>query len=120
MIQRPPRSKRTDTLFPYTTLFRSGPPYAAAGSHRRQSGTGSDHRPSPAAIEAARRVGQLEERCGGFGVVSCRSSPTGGGGPCEAWWRGTRGVSCPLYVTPLRPLPSTTIGGPPPRPAEEL
>src|SRR3546814_20409514 len=23
MIQRPPRSKRTDTLFPYTTLFRS-------------------------------------------------------------------------------------------------
>src|SRR3546814_6562557 len=46
-----------------------------------------------------------------FGVVSCRSSPTGGGGPCEAWWRGTRGVSCPLYVTRLRPCPSTTFGG---------
>src|SRR3546814_16851707 len=29
MIRRPPRSTRTDTLFPYTTLFRSGPyPYA--------------------------------------------------------------------------------------------
>src|SRR3546814_15095168 len=27
MIRRPPRSTRTDTLFPYTTLFRS--PYAA-------------------------------------------------------------------------------------------
>src|SRR3546814_3721207 len=27
MIRRPPRSTRTDTLFPYTTLFRSG------GSH---------------------------------------------------------------------------------------
>src|SRR3546814_11950847 len=26
MIRRPPRSTRTDTLFPYTTLFRSGPP----------------------------------------------------------------------------------------------
>src|SRR3546814_13423335 len=25
MIRRPPRSTRTDTLFPYTTLFRSGP-----------------------------------------------------------------------------------------------
>src|SRR3546814_9213870 len=25
MIQRPPRSTRTDTLFPYTTLFRSAP-----------------------------------------------------------------------------------------------
>src|SRR3546814_19334397 len=27
MIRRPPRSTRTDTLFPYTTLFRSGRPY---------------------------------------------------------------------------------------------
>src|SRR3546814_9995097 len=36
MIRRPPRSTRTDTLFPYTTLFRSGaaPRYAlqTAGS----------------------------------------------------------------------------------------
>src|SRR3546814_12917411 len=29
MIRRPPRSTRTDTLFPYTTLFRS-PHYAGA------------------------------------------------------------------------------------------
>src|SRR3546814_3945965 len=29
MIRRPPRSPRTDTLFPYTPLFRS--PYAALG-----------------------------------------------------------------------------------------
>src|SRR3546814_19253625 len=27
MIRRPPRSTRTDTLFPYTTLFRSAPPF---------------------------------------------------------------------------------------------
>src|SRR3546814_4589426 len=27
MIRRPPRSTRTDTLFPYTTLFRSAPSY---------------------------------------------------------------------------------------------
>src|SRR3546814_11684237 len=26
MIRRPPRSTRTDTLFPYTTLFRSAAP----------------------------------------------------------------------------------------------
>src|SRR3546814_2340380 len=32
MIRRPPRSTRTDTLFPYTTLFRSGSA-AAAGAH---------------------------------------------------------------------------------------
>src|SRR3546814_17731475 len=30
MIRRPPRSTRTDTLFPYTTLFRSGDPGLAA------------------------------------------------------------------------------------------
>src|SRR3546814_3950456 len=27
MIRRPPRSTRTDTLFPYTTLFRSDPDF---------------------------------------------------------------------------------------------
>src|SRR3546814_13001401 len=34
MIRRPPRSTRTDTLFPYTTLFRSldGMPSTSAGS----------------------------------------------------------------------------------------
>src|SRR3546814_10566285 len=32
MIRPPPRSTRTDTLFPYTTLFRSGP--ASAGGVR--------------------------------------------------------------------------------------
>src|SRR3546814_4983350 len=41
MIRRPPRSTRTDTLFPYTTLFRSAHPaghlvrQAAAGRFRR-------------------------------------------------------------------------------------
>src|SRR3546814_1693051 len=30
MIRRPPRSTRTDTLFPYTTLFRSGARAVAA------------------------------------------------------------------------------------------
>src|SRR3546814_3690775 len=44
MIRRPPRSTRTDTLFPYTTLFRSvllaentphnGPLMVIPGSHR--------------------------------------------------------------------------------------
>src|SRR3546814_12786752 len=31
MIRRPPRSTRTDTLFPYTTLFRSNIHQAARG-----------------------------------------------------------------------------------------
>src|SRR3546814_13636968 len=33
MIRRPPRSTRTDTLFPYTTLFRSEGGEAAPDSH---------------------------------------------------------------------------------------
>src|SRR3546814_5082618 len=36
MIRRPPRSTRTDTLFPYTTLFRS----CAARMARQEKGDG--------------------------------------------------------------------------------
>src|SRR3546814_16792750 len=34
MIRRPPRSTRTDTLFPYTTLFRSGLPVRRDGGSK--------------------------------------------------------------------------------------
>src|SRR3546814_8860066 len=43
MIRRPPRSTRTDTLFPYTTLFRSDPrrslPVRRYGDGRRRGWT---------------------------------------------------------------------------------
>src|SRR3546814_17731619 len=39
MIRRPPRSTRTDTLFPYTTLFLPPPP--ALAIHRPASRQGS-------------------------------------------------------------------------------
>src|SRR3546814_1553257 len=39
MIRRPPRSTRTDTLFPYTTLFRSLDPQGNAST-----GLGIDHK----------------------------------------------------------------------------
>src|SRR3546814_18390345 len=35
MIRRPPRSTRTDTLFPYTTLFRSLAVAMSAALHKR-------------------------------------------------------------------------------------
>src|SRR3546814_1374422 len=38
MILRPPRSTRTDTLFPYTTLFRSIERAPAPGAHVRRQG----------------------------------------------------------------------------------
>src|SRR3546814_6716857 len=50
MIRRPPRSTRTDTLFPYTTLFRSrlkaGLP--AGWKFLHKTGTGQDYKGSTA------------------------------------------------------------------------
>src|SRR3546814_2825878 len=65
MIRRPPRSTRTDTLFPYTTLFRS---YRA---WRARSGRREAHRAiSPAPRPAPRRPatpagGRSPARAGG-------------------------------------------------------
>src|SRR3546814_4441367 len=41
MIRRPPRSTRTDTLFPYTTLFRSLPRPDSRRSFRHQGHSAS-------------------------------------------------------------------------------
>src|SRR3546814_6862251 len=49
MIRRPPRSTRTDTLFPYTTLFRSckdqaqGPANKQDQVQRQQTAQGPEH-----------------------------------------------------------------------------
>src|SRR3546814_9189808 len=50
MIRRPPRSTRTDTLFPYTTLFRSwrpmkphAPVMATTGASATAPGSGGTH-----------------------------------------------------------------------------
>src|SRR3546814_2788552 len=43
MIQRPPRATRTDTLFPYTTLFRSVPrPESCASATGAASSSAED------------------------------------------------------------------------------
>src|SRR3546814_10126365 len=55
MIRRPPRSTRTDTLFPYTTLFRS------AGSHQGAALRGVCRR-SSAHRHAPRGKAQTQER----------------------------------------------------------
>src|SRR3546814_2770502 len=49
-IRRPPRSTRTDTLFPYTTLFRS---WCRAAPARRPSSTASPSGPAPAPASAS-------------------------------------------------------------------
>src|SRR3546814_4959873 len=57
MIRRPPRSTRTDTLFPYTTLFRSGVATPILKYYARKE----NHDPRVAEI-----VGLLERRLIGF------------------------------------------------------
>src|SRR3546814_7418359 len=70
MIRRPPRSTRTDTLFPYTTLFRSPLTRFPVETKKILVSTGEDQRPvAPAEIAAAvdrkaRRAGQGRHRYG--------------------------------------------------------
>src|SRR3546814_16856178 len=80
MLRRPPRSTRTDTLFPYTTLFRSGHlgqldgggegghrpqgqgtlPAAAPGAHRARPRAGAEG-PAAAHLPRARRCAALRQ-----------------------------------------------------------
>src|SRR3546814_8907990 len=47
MIRRPPRSTRTDTLFPYTTLFRSAPKWRLSSAHSLLVRTGDSSTITP-------------------------------------------------------------------------
>src|SRR3546814_4766735 len=60
MIRRPPRSTRTDTLFPYTTLFRSGGEPASGGKRLddRQPGEARGGEEPVQPVPAARLGGQ--------------------------------------------------------------
>src|SRR3546814_14367731 len=72
MIRRPPRSTRTDTLFPYTTLFRSNAqPMPKARRPLGLRATSAIQPPSASRVSGHRRS---EERRGGKECVStCRS-----------------------------------------------
>src|SRR3546814_3275958 len=95
MIRRPPRSTRTDTLFPYTTLFRSE---RVDGIHRlaapaRQQAHAPEERP-------AGPGGYLEHVRQGRRSVERRLRRGGerGGGCHPRWpagrWRPARRTSC--------------------------
>src|SRR3546814_11789757 len=60
MIRRPPRSTRTDTLFPYTTLFRSPLP-PDLGQQPRRLGLVEHHRPRRPAIRKGEPVQLVED-----------------------------------------------------------
>src|SRR3546814_12887596 len=121
MIRRPPRSTRTDTLFPYTTLFRSAPlrPAARSSVERRQSsgleavrkqdqGNGSGalfrqvnptpllaQRSPPLECRGRTRHGLLRPRRMG----RAKSNPS----PRDDWLRAGRWVSLRAPPTPVLP-----------------
>src|SRR3546814_12429920 len=64
MIRRPPRSTRTDTLFPYTTLFRSQPPR---------------YRPVSTDVKAQKRfISTIARRLDSLGAMTRGQRQTGG------------------------------------------
>src|SRR3546814_18038923 len=74
MIRRPPRSTRTDTLFPYTTLFRSigfskkASGWRATARQRRSAG-----KPSPCGVRISRT---LLQNSGSANCRSLKAAPT--------------------------------------------
>src|SRR3546814_2286187 len=85
MIRRPPRSTRTDTLFPYTTLFRS------ALCRRQIADRAARSLGEGAALAApalpVRRRGPL------FGRLFRRHAPVVGGETCRARHRSEEHTS---------------------------
>src|SRR3546814_9314117 len=77
MIRRPPRSTRTDTLFPYTTLFRSGRIV---------------HTPKPGWNQAF-----LADLAGGKPFAL--DTDANGAAIAEGLWGGAQGLSSWAYVT---------------------
>src|SRR3546814_11759681 len=91
MIRRPPRSTRTDTLFPDTTLFRSAADRARIDEDERAFAIGIDalfgpldhavrpvvdrHGPARAVIEAG--AGSAADRTAVFEAGSCKVAAEG-------------------------------------------
>src|SRR3546814_1298431 len=67
MIRRPPRSTRTDTLFPYTTLFRSAVHRGACARFRPCGGTLPGRRDRRRAGDAGILAPAIGGRAGGPG-----------------------------------------------------
>src|SRR3546814_7933938 len=102
MIRRPPRSTRTDTLFPYTTLFRSAVRRQLQHERDRQGAAGpwARHRQrlrlQPAALPARGDVPDLVARRDRARAVR----------PDRSGERTRRGVSDRIFVDELRALRS--------------
>src|SRR3546814_17697569 len=118
MIRRPPRSTRTDTLFPYTTLFRSygdrGASHEARERSRRRGGAGGDALLQPAQPGWALSPFRLSG--GTVGPAPHYLQPSGP--PRRGHDRCDHGEACrrlsdtPLRDRPARPEPTRALPAP--------
>src|SRR3546814_10340523 len=106
MIRRPPRSTRTDTLFPYTTLFRSiadGVEDAAAGLAIGRAGAigamllkGADGQAEEArgflCAQQARRQVRIRADGHGISLRFVRQAAVAATAGCVGRWRGIGGL----------------------------
>src|SRR3546814_9553222 len=97
MIRRPPRSTRTDTLFPYTTLFRSpgardgaGQAEVRGGARRGRQGRGGARSYHPRA-----RLGRGRR-------VVCRAGVARRGGDAKSHYGTGRQYRVPARGVPLK------------------
>src|SRR3546814_18750802 len=107
MIRRPPRSTRTDTLFPYTTLFRS---HAGHGDIEEVTGAAGG-------IEnLGLRPARMEGVDMGLGLIGLTFIAQRGGGPAQpvpigAQWPHERRSEPPPEMGP-RPVMRPPLGTP--------
>src|SRR3546814_706093 len=97
MIRRPPRSTRTDTLFPYTTLFRSPGRRPRAAGRRLSART--------ATRDAGRRCRAAER-----GMTRAPVDH-----PAKADFTALRHPVLVVVGPPVRPAPAAVVGGHHPR-----
>src|SRR3546814_2171407 len=100
MIRRPPRSTRTDTLFPYTTLFRSACRWQGRDGTRRVRRRGRRRVPIGALL-LGRRAGLERHRARGGAL-------------------GDRGISAIAARQPLHPVVQERRGEPTVRAGDDL
>src|SRR3546814_16978511 len=91
MIRRPPRSTRNDTLFPYTTLFRSPHRIERGDREWRPAERRGRQWPRHPGGEPCCRPEALRSARPGAGQAGIWAGPVaGGGGGAAASWRRDR------------------------------
>src|SRR3546814_9662868 len=109
MIRRPPRSTRTDTLFPYTTLFRSVPVQLCGKRLRMAMSIAQAHHHEGAIAklfpELFLELRHIRHRL--FSFASTASERTGGG---RVAWPAMTSRQSRMGCSPCSPEPSSLVG----------